>query len=226
MTGVQTCALPIWQRAGAPSPGYREDAQLRQPTREPAITDTHARPHLAFDELVEYWLDEFDDVRTQEIDMHLLACDACGAQLDEVVTLAQGVREAFANGLVHSFLSAAFIARLAESGMRVREYLIPRNGSVNCSVTAQDEALVVRLVAPLEGVSRVDVAVRLSVKEGEVWAYDVPFDMTNGQVLVAPKISHVRKLPTHDATIRLLAVDDNGSREIAHYTLHHSGPLA
>ena len=187
------------------------------------ITDTRARAHLAFDELIEYWLDEFDDARTQDIDLHLLACEACGAQLDEVVALSQGVREAFANGLVHSFLSAAFIARLVESGMRVREYLIPQNGSVNCSVTPQDEVLVGRLVAPLEGVSRVDVAVRSSVMDGEEWAYDVPFDVTNGQVLIAPKISQVRKLPTHDVYIRLLAVDDNVSREIANYTLHHSG---
>lgn len=187
------------------------------------MTDTRARPHLAFEELVEYWLDEFDDARTQDIDMHLLACEACGAQLDEVVALSDGVREAFANGLVHSFLSDAFVARLVEGGMRVREYLIPPNGSVNCSVSPQDEVLVSRLVAPLEGVTRVDVGVRLSLKEGEEWAYDVPFDVTSGQVLIAPKISHVRKLPTHDVHIRLLAVDDNGSREIAHYTLHHSG---
>jgi hypothetical protein len=196
---------------------------LRQRIREPVITDIHALPHLAFEDLVEYWLDEFDDARTQSIDMHLLACEACGAQLDEVVALSQGVREAFAKGLVHSFLSTAFIARLVESGMRIREYLIPRNGSVNCSVTEQDELLVSRLVAPLEGVGRVDVAVRLSLKAGEEWAYDVPFDVTSGQVLVAPKISQVRKLPTHDVYIRLLAVDDSGSREIAHYTLHHSG---
>ena len=199
---------------------------MRQRTREPVITDTGALPHLGFDALVEYWLGEIDDARTQDIDMHLLACEACGAQLDEVVALAQGVREAFANGVVHSFLSATFIARLVESGMRVREYLIPQGGSVYCSVTPQDEVLVSRLLAPLEGVSRVDVAVRVSLKDGEEWSYDVPFDVASGQVLVSPKISQVRKLPTHDVYIRLLAVDDNGSREIAHYTLHHSGSLA
>lgn len=199
---------------------------MRQRNKEPFISYTGARPHTAFEELVEYWLGEIDDARTQDIDMHLLACDACGAQLDEVVALAQGVREAFANGLVHSFISAAFIARLVESGMRVREYLIPHNGSVNCSVSPQDEVLVGRLVAPLEGVSRVDVAIRLSLKDGDEWFYDVPFDVTSGQVLIAPKISQVRKLPMHDVYIRLLAVDDTDSREIGHYTLHHSGWLA
>ena len=199
---------------------------MRQRIKEAVISDTGVGPHTAFDELVEYWLGELDDARTQVIDMHLLACDACGAQLDEVVALAQGVREAFANGLLHSFISAAFIARLVESGMRVREYLIPHNGSVNCSVSPQDEVLVGRLVAPLEGVSRVDVVVSMSLKDGEEWVYDVPFDLTSGQVLIAPKISQVRELPMHDVYIRLLAVDDNGSRDIGHYTLHHSGWLA
>lgn len=199
---------------------------MRQRIKEPVISDTGAGPHTAFEELVEYWLGEIDDTRTQDIDMHLLACDACGAQLDEVVALAQGVREAFAHGLVHSFISAAFIAHLVESGMRVREYLIPHNGSVNCSVSPQDEVLVGRLVAPLEGVSRVDVAIRVSLKDGEEWFYDVPFDVTSGQVLIAPKISQARKLPMHDVYIRLLAVDDNVAREIGHYTLHHSGWLA
>ena len=110
--------------------------------------------------------------------------------------------------------------------MRVREYFIPQGGSVYCSVSPQDEVLVGRLLAPLEGVSRVDVAVRLSLKDGEEWAYDVPFDVASGQVLIAPKISQVRKLPTQDVYIRLLAVDDKSSREIGRYTLHHSGSLA
>ena len=57
-------------------------------------------PHLGFDRLVEYWLGETDDASTQGIDAHLLGCDACGAQLDELVALAHGVRHAFANGLV------------------------------------------------------------------------------------------------------------------------------
>ena len=187
------------------------------------MSDAGTRGHTTFDELVEYWLGDVDDTRTQEIDIHLLACDACGAHLDEVVALAQGVRESFRKGLVRSFISAAFVSRLIESGMRVREYLIPHNGSVNCGVRPQDEVLVARLVAPLEGVSRVDVAVRVSLKDEEEWIHDVPFDVISSQVLLAPQISHVRKLPMHEVYIRLLAVDENSSREIGHYTLHHSG---
>lgn len=179
-------------------------------------------PHLGFDRLVEYWLGETDDASTQGIDAHLLGCDACGAQLDEIVALAHGVRHAFANGLVQVVVGAAFVARLTQRGVRVRQYPIPRNGSVNCIVAPQDEMLIGRLQAPLKGVSRLDVALRMSLAEGEEWLRDVPFDAASGEVLLAPKLVELRQLPAHDLHIRLLSVDDDGAREIGHYTLHHS----
>ncbi len=179
-------------------------------------------PHVAFDGLLEYWLSETDDARTQSIDMHLLACDACGEQLDEVAALAQGVRQAFANGLVHSFISSAFVARLLERGVRVRQYHVPHNGSVNCSVAPEDEVLVVRLEVPLEAVGRVDVVRSVSLADGEERVHDAPFDAISGEVLISPKLVQVRKLPAHDVHIRLLAVDSSSVREIGHYTLHHS----
>ena len=178
-------------------------------------------PHLSFDSLVEYWLGECDDTETQRADMHLLACDACGTKLDEVVALAQGVRRAFADGLVHTFISDAFVARLLERRVRVREYRVPHNGSANCSVAPEDDILVGRLEAPLEGVSRIDVAIRRSLADGEHWVHDVPFDAVRGEVLFAPKLDALRELPTHDMHIRLLACDDLGRHEIGHYTLHH-----
>lgn len=180
-------------------------------------------PHVDFDRLVEYWLDETDEACTQSIDMHLLACDACGAALDELIALARGVQQAFAGGLVHSFVTGAFVDRLQERGMRVRVYRIPVNGSVHCSVASDDDVLVGRMAAPLEGVSRVDVAVRVSPGGEEAWVHDVPFDSACGEVLFAPKLVALRKMPAHDLQLRLLARDDQGSREIGHYTFHHGG---
>lgn len=177
--------------------------------------------HLSFDAVVEYWLGECDDTDTQRADMHLLACDACGTKLDEVIALAQGVHWAFADGLVHTFISDAFVARLLERKVRVREYRVAHNGSVNCSVAPDDDILVGRLEAPLEGVSRVDVAIRRSLADGEHWMQDVPFDPVRGEVLIAPKLVALRELPTHDMHIRLLACDDQGRHEIGHYTFHH-----
>jgi hypothetical protein len=116
-------------------------------------------------------------------------------------------------------VSAAFAARLAAGGVRVREYRIPRNGSVNCSVAPDDELLLSRLQAPLEGVSRVDAIARIG--DAEERREDVPFDAVSGEVLYVPKVADVRAAPPHDVQVRLLAVEGAVERELGHYTLHH-----
>lgn len=177
--------------------------------------------HLSFERLVEYWLNDVDEAATEGIDMHLLGCEACGALLDEVIALGQGVRQAFSGGLVQAFVTADFVSRLQGRGMRVREYSVPRNGSVNCSVAAEDDLLVGRMAAPLAGVNRVDVAVQVSLMDGEIWLYDIPFDAGRGEVLFAPKLAQLRQMPKHDLHVRLLACDEQGAREIGNYTFHH-----
>ena len=176
--------------------------------------------HVAFDALVDYWIGDADDDAAQAIDEHLLGCDACGAQLDAVIALAGGVREAFARGQVATYVSGAFAARLIASGMRVREYRVPHNGSVNCSVAPDDEVLLSRFQAPLAGVSRVDAIVSVGDADGER-REDVPFDAASGEVLYLPKVAHVRLAPAYDLHVRLLAVEGAVERELGHYTLHH-----
>ena len=149
-------------------------------------------------------------------------CDACGAAFDEVVSLSRGVRDAFAHGAVPSMLTAAFVERLKAAGRRVREYRVPHNGSVLCSVAPDDDLLVSRLAAPLHGVTRLDAVFALSFTPGhEERLEDVPFDAVAGEVVFAPKLAEVLQLPTHDFMVRLIAVDEAGERPVGHYTFHH-----
>ena len=179
-------------------------------------------PHPDRDTLIDYWLGDTDAVRTEAIDEHLMHCDACGTLLDEWVALARGVRDAFSHGAVASVLSGAFVERLKAAGRRVREYRVPHNGSVCCSVAADDDLLVSRVAAPLAGVSRVDALFTLSFAPGhEARLSDIPFDPAAGEVLFAPKLAEVRRQPDHDMVVRLLAVDDAGERELGRYTFHH-----
>ena len=182
-------------------------------------------PHLSFDTLVECWLGESDDTAAQLADMHLLGCDTCRTKLGEVIALAHGVHRAFTDGLVNTFISDAFVARLHDCKVRVREYRVPHNGSVTCGVAPDDDILVGRLEAPLQGVSRVDVAIRRSLADAEHWVHDVPFDAVRGEVVIAPKLVALRQLPTHDMNIRLLACDAEGHHEIGHYTFRHHASL-
>lgn len=185
-----------------------------------STTPTIAHPD--WDTLVDYWLGDTDAAATEAIDEHLMHCDACGPAFDEVVSLSRGVRDAFAHGAVTSMLTAAFVERLRAAGRRVREYRVPLNGSVFCSVTPEDDVLVSRLSAPLQGVTRLDAVFTLSLTPGhEERRQDVPFDAAAGEVLFMPKLGELRKHPTHDLVVRLLAVDAAGERELGHYTFHH-----
>lgn len=178
-------------------------------------------PHLIeFGTLVEYWLGELDEGAERPIEEHLLGCDACGARLDEIISLSSGIREAFERGAVHAFVTEGFVQGLARRGVRLREYSVPRNGSINCTVHPEDQLLVARLEAPLEGVSRVD-----AIRGGDAPAHvfrDIPFDPRSGAVVLTPKIAVLRGMPSHCAQVRLVAVEGDTQRVIGDYTFMHS----
>jgi hypothetical protein len=181
--------------------------------------------HFAWKRLVDYWLGDTDPATTEAIDEHLMHCDACGERFDAVVALGRGTRGAFARGQVAAVLSAAFVDQLKAAGVRVREYLVPRNGGVNCTVTPEDELLVGRMRAPLAGVQRVDALVRLSLDPGrEERLADLPFDPQAGEVVLLPRVETVRGLPSHELQVRLLAVGHEGEREIGRYAFRHRAP--
>jgi hypothetical protein len=178
--------------------------------------------HLSIDTLLDYWLHDSDAASTDAVDEHLMRCDACGERLDELIALGEGVCEALRAGAVAMVTSEAFVQRLAGRGLRVREYRLPHNGSVNCSVAPDDELLVSRLAAPLQGVQRLDARAQLSTEPGVQHELpDVPFDPRTGEVVVVSKLAAVRRLPAYTLQLTLLAVDEGGTRELGRYTFHH-----
>lgn len=179
---------------------------------------THLSPEL----LLDYWLRETSPAATDAVEEHLMACDTCGETLDELLALADGVRAATRAGDVWTVASGALADRFVQEGLRVREYRLPHNGSVHCTVAPEDEMLVTRLAAPLQGVRRLDIATETSLAPGE-WqhAQDVPFDAASGEVVWLARIAQVRALPEHTVRVRLLAVEDGGTRELGTYVFRH-----
>lgn len=176
---------------------------------------------LEFSALTEYWLDELDEAAEARIDEHLFGCQECSAKLDEIIALASGVRAAFRQGAVRAFVTGAFVNGLTEQGVRLREYRVPHNGSVHCTLAPEDEVLVARLEAPLGGVTRLDAHSYLGDAQPEVFR-DIPFDPSSGEVVITPKIAHLRAAPSHLHRVRLVAVDANGERVIGDYTFNHT----
>jgi hypothetical protein len=178
--------------------------------------------HLSIDMLLDYWLHDSDAANTDAVDEHLMQCDACGQVLDELIALGDGVRVAFRAGAVSAVTSGAFVQRLAGQGLHVREYRLPHNGSVNCTVAPEDELLVSHLEAPLQGVERLDALTQLSIDPGvQHRLHDIPFDPQAGEVLYVPKLAEVRQLPAHTMEVTLLAVESGGTREVGRYTFRH-----
>lgn len=177
---------------------------------------SHACPDLAT--LLAYWFGELDEAREAAIEEHYLGCAACTQQLEEVEALGAGVRRAFADGRLGAVVTPAFVERLRARGLRLREYSVPCNGSVNCSAGPDDDVLLGRLQAPLEGVERID----LLVAPTDLRLEDVPFDAAAGEVVVAPSIAYIRTLPAHRQVMRLIAVGADGERVLGEYTFNHS----
>ena len=178
--------------------------------------------HPSIDALVDYWLDDGDAAAIEAIDEHLMECEPCGRALDDLVALGDGVRAAFRSGAVSAMASDAFLKRVVGRGVHVREYRLPRNGSVNCTVGPDDELLVAHLETPLQGVERLDAVVTLSFEpDVQHRLQDVPFDSQAGEVLWLPKFGLIRNAPAHTAEVTLLSVDAGAPRELGRYTFRH-----
>lgn len=172
------------------------------------------RQPLGLDDLLAWWCGELDEPRSDEVELHLLGCDACGARLDEIAALGDGVRRAFEAGLVGAVVGADFAHALAARGLRLREHAVDLNGSIACTIAPDDDVLIARLRAPLAGVERLDL-LRLGA-QGEVArrATDIPFDGDAGEVVLVAPAARVRKMPSGVETMRLVAVDAAGGERV------------
>jgi hypothetical protein len=181
-------------------------------------TTTHPPAEL----LLAYWLRETDAAATDTVDEHLLQCDACGRALDDIVALGEGVREALRAGAVATMTSHAFVQRLAAQGLRIREYRLLHNGSVNCTVAPDDELLVSFLEAPLQGVQRLDATVEFSFEPGvRHELHDIPFDARAGKVVQLVKAAQIKTLPEHVMCLTLMAVEAGRARAVGRYEFRH-----
>ena len=179
------------------------------------------RQPIGLDTLVEYWLGELDDERTQRVDEHLLGCEPCGVQLDNIIALSEGVRRAFVAGLFGTVVGAGFTQRLAERGLRLREYRVERNGSVECSIGPDDDVVISRLSAPLSGIGRIDLVRGGAPGKPDVRAADIPFDAASGEVVFIVPAARLREMPSYVERMRLFAIDASGERLIGDYTFNH-----
>jgi anti-sigma factor RsiW len=170
--------------------------------------------------LLAWWLDELDEDEALEVEAHLFECDECGARLRELLRLRAGVRDALKGGHAAAAVSAEFIGRLREDGLRVREYRLEAGGSVACTVAPEDDLVVSLLRAPLAGIRQLDMEFE---REGETHrASHIPFDAGANEVAVIIPTAELKKMGVFQQRTRLYAVTLDSERLVGEYTFNHS----
>jgi len=171
--------------------------------------------------LVDYWLEEGERPEGDPLEEHLLGCASCGARLQGLVDLTDGVRRLAREGAVGMVVTPSFLDRAASEGLRAREYRVAPGGRVDCTVTPEDDLLVGRLQGDFAGVSRLDVVVQ---EEGrpEHRIADVPVSHDAGELIVAQAMPAARAWGKRRFRFRLLARDTTGERLVGEYTFDHT----
>lgn len=181
---------------------------------------------IAFADLADYWAGLLPSPREEEVELHLLECDWCGAQLRDVISLAEGVRAVAREGHLRMVVSDTFLQRAAEHGVHVRAYAAAPGESIQCTVNAEDDILVARLAADLSGTRRVDLRFcdERGVEQGRL--VDIPVHAGRGGVTYQESVDLLKGAPSFTMIARLVAVDDDGAeRLLGEYTFNHTRTL-
>ena len=107
--------------------------------------------------LAAYWLCEMDAAESSAIEEHLFGCAHCSGRLQRLADIGAGIRRITAAGATHAVLSASFLRKLRDDGLRVREYPVRPGACVACTIAPEDDLVVSRLYAPLADVQRLDL---------------------------------------------------------------------
>jgi hypothetical protein len=176
--------------------------------------------------LADYWLGLLGEDEEEQFEEHLFECEECSGRLAVVQELAESVRALAHAGYLLMVVSESFLSRAAGKSLHIREYESPAGGSVQCTVTAEDDLLVGRLAADLSAAQRVDLSI--GDLEGKELArlLDIPFDTGSTSVLWQQPITYAKAAPSGSMVVRLLDVHESGEeRLLGEYTFHHTRTL-
>ncbi len=173
------------------------------------------------DELLAYWLGELDEAEALRLEEHWFTCAACTERLEAIVTLGAAIRRGLVRGEFGFVAPIAFVQKIKESGLRVREYDLEPGGAVSCTITSEDDLVVSYLRARLGDVRRLDIEIDDSTT-GKHRVTDVAFDPASGGLTFVPSAAHLRTLGPTQQRVRLVAVEGADERVIADYTFNHS----
>ncbi len=173
--------------------------------------------------LADYWLGALAKSEEEAVEEHLFTCDECGERLRQTMALAEGIGKLARQGSLIVVVSDAFVKRAKEQGLHVREYAPPRSGSIECTVSADDDFLIGRLTADLRGASRVDLCFCDRQGVERLRLPDIPFLAEAGGVAFQQSIAYAKAAPSETMIARLVTFDEaGGERLLGEYTFNHT----
>ncbi len=173
--------------------------------------------------LMDYWLGFLAPPAEDSVEEHLLACDACGERMRDVIALSEQLQALARSGSLRVVVGDALLRRAENEGRRVREYTLLPGQSVACTVAADDDFLMGHLAADLSDATRVDLS--LCDAHGVEWQRmaDIPVRADAGEVVLQESITDAKAAPTSSMVARLLAVGEDGTeRLVGEYTFNHT----
>ena len=181
---------------------------------------------LGADVLADYWLALLPPPEEEAVEEHLLGCDPCGTRLREVIALADGLRHLAREGSLRMVVSDAFLKCAAEDGLHIREYAPAPGGSVECTVTAEDDLLIGRLAANYQGAKQVDLCI-LDGNGIELARFpDIPLSAQAISIAFQESVTFVKAAPSYESIVRLVAFDEAGTeRLLGEYRFNHTRSL-
>jgi len=173
--------------------------------------------------LSDYWISRLRGPEEDAVEEHLMQCDSCGDRLRDVIALAEGIRRLAHEGSVRMIVSEKLLSRAEEDGRTVRRYTSQPGGSVQCTVTAEDDFLIGRLAADLRGVKRADLSICDGAGNELLRLEDIPINADSGSVILQESITSAKAAPTNTMIMRLLSVESSGDeRQLGEYTFNHT----
>ena len=143
-----------------------------------------------------------------------------------MIALAEGVRKVAREGSLRMVVSDSFLKRIAEEGLRVRQYAPPAGGGVQCTVTADDDFLIARLAANLTGAKRVDLCLCDERGVEQLRLADIPLASGASSVMYQESMTFAKAMPTSTLIARLVTFDEAGGEHLlGEYTFNHTRSL-
>lgn len=186
------------------------------------MNESICQAEIAGSTLLAYWLGELEPADSNATEEHVFGCVHCSHRLQRLAGLGTAIRQSLRAGNLLAVLSASFVGKLKQDGLRVREYHVQPGTSVACTVAPDDDLVVSRLHASLAGVQRLDLEYEDLGSDMRMRLQDLAFDPAANEIVLTPNTAHLRRFDATTFRMRLLAVQDGADRELGIYTFRHS----